>query len=49
MRAIIYHGSATSNVRLIEIARAFEIGEWIASIDEHYEVGDAADEVFNDL
>jgi len=45
---IIYHGSATSKSRLVEIAKAFELDDWKASIDEHYEIGDAADEVFWD-
>ncbi|WP_152100017.1 hypothetical protein [Lacipirellula parvula] len=47
-RGVIYHGSATSPVRLNDVAEAFQLNAWVAATDLHYEMGDIVDEMFDD-
>lgn len=47
-QGMIYHGSATTRARLELIAAEFNLKNWKAAIDLHYEVGDAADALFDD-
>ncbi len=46
--SVIYHGSATTPERLQAIAAEFQLVVWKAAIDPHYQIGDAADELFDD-
>jgi hypothetical protein len=46
--SIIYHGNQTDAARLSLIAEEFELVNWVAHLDDHYMMGDAADEYFND-
>ncbi len=43
---ILYHGNATGENRLQEIAARFRLDFWKAQIDEHYLMGDAIDDLF---
>lgn len=45
---MIYHGSATTPARLELIAAEFKLENWKAAMDLHYEVGEAADALFDD-
>ncbi|BBO31095.1 hypothetical protein [Lacipirellula parvula] len=47
-QGMIYHGSATTQARLALIAAEFKLENWKAAVDLHYEVGDAADALFDD-
>lgn len=47
-QGMIYHGSSTTLARLELIAAEFKLSDWKAAIDLHYEVGDAADALFDD-
>ena len=47
-RGVIYHGSSTSPDRLAVIAAEFQMTDWKAAIDPHYQMRDAADELFDD-
>jgi hypothetical protein len=47
-QGMIYHGSATSLARLEVIAQEFKVLSWKHGMDFHYEVGDAADALFDD-
>ena len=44
---ILYHGNATGDNRLREIAARFGLAVWQARIDEHYLMGDAIDDLFS--
>jgi len=43
---ILYHGNATGENRLREIAARFGLAVWKAQMDEHYLMGDAIDDLF---
>ena len=43
---ILYHGNATGENRLREIAARFGLANWKARTDEHYLMGDAIDDLF---
>lgn len=45
-RGIIYHGPSTSPERIVEIAKEFQLEEWVARVDEHYCMGDDVDRLF---
>ena len=45
---VVYHGSSTSKSRLAKIAKAFELKEWVAELDDHYEMGENVDFFFDD-
>lgn len=47
-QGMIYHGSATIPTRLALIAAEFNLENWKAAIDLHYECGAAADALFDD-
>jgi hypothetical protein len=47
-RSVIYHGSSTTKARLDRIAEEFQLANWIAAQDDHYELGDSADALFDD-
>ncbi len=47
-RGIIYHGTSTTKDRLAKIAEAFDLTNWVAEIDVHYETGEQADFMFMD-
>ncbi len=47
-RGIIYHGSATSPKRLVEIAARYQLNTWIAIPDPHYAFGDEIERLFAD-
>ncbi len=47
-KGVIYHGSSTLPARLQAIAAEFQLTDWKAAVDPHYEMGDAADELFDD-
>ncbi|MCX7422613.1 MAG: hypothetical protein NT013_24155 [Planctomycetia bacterium] len=44
----IYHGNSTRQSQLQRIAKLFGLSEWEAAIDDHYLMGNAADELFSD-
>ena len=44
----ILHGNETSPERLRVIAKRFDLSEWTGRIDEHYLMGAAADELFDE-
>lgn len=46
--AVIYHGNETTLATLQHVAQAFNVEDWSAAIDEHYLMGTAADQLFND-
>jgi hypothetical protein len=45
-RAVIYHGNATSTARLVEIAEAFQLTNWVGRLDDHYSTGESIDALF---
>jgi hypothetical protein len=47
-RSVIYHGSSTNKARLVKIAEEFRLENWIAAVDDHYEMGDGVDALFDD-
>lgn len=47
-RSVIYHGSSTNKARLEKIAEEFSLDNWIAAHDDHYEMGDGVDALFDD-
>ena len=44
----IYHGNSTRQSQLQRIAKLFGLSEWEAAIDDHYLMGNAADELFSE-
>jgi hypothetical protein len=44
---IVIGGSSTSDAQVAAIARAFGLAQWRFERDEHYEVGDDADAIFD--
>lgn len=47
-RGVIYHGNETGAATLRQVARAFNLGEWRAEIEEHYLMGAEADRLFEE-
>ena len=45
---VVYHGNATTQLRLRKIAAHFKLTKWIAQRNEHYDVGPDADALFAD-
>jgi hypothetical protein len=45
---VIYHGNATTALRLRKIAARFKLSIWNAQRNEHYDVGPDADALFAD-
>jgi hypothetical protein len=45
-RGVIYHGTGTSAERLKPIAAAFNLANWKAVVDLHYETGAALDDIW---
>ena len=44
----IYHGNSTGQSQLQRIAKLFGLSDWESAIDDHYLMGNAADELFSD-
>jgi len=47
-RGTIYHGNGTDQAKLKQLARLFGLKNWIALVDDHYLIGNAADEFFEE-
>ena len=47
-QGVIYHGSTTTATRLKVIAAEFQLTDWKADLDPHYEMGNAVDDLFED-
>lgn len=45
---LIYHGAATTENRLRVIAAEFRLDAWNGKLDDHYQMGHAADALFDD-
>lgn len=45
---MIYHGNGTSAETLSQIAQLYGLAKWSANVDEHYLVGAAADNLFDE-
>ncbi len=48
-RGLIYHGNETDQRTLQRIAELYHLVQWESQIDEHYLMGEATDDLFDEL